>query len=82
MTPTEPPRIPEAAAVGFERGADDHVAARPGYPASAIDLLADELGSVPGADGLDLAAGTGGRERSAFPHDTVVRWCRRTGEGS
>ena len=51
--------IHEAAAVGFERGADDYVAARPGYPAAALDLLAAELGLGPGADVLDLAAGTG-----------------------
>ena len=52
-------RIHEAAATGFERGADDYVAARPGYPRGAMDLLAAELGLGPGADVLDLAAGTG-----------------------
>ncbi len=51
--------IHEAAAVGFERGADDYVAARPGYPAGVVDLLAADLGLGPGADVLDLAAGTG-----------------------
>lgn len=51
--------IHPAAAVGFERGADDYVAARPGYPAAALDLLVAELGLGPGAAVLDLAAGTG-----------------------
>lgn len=51
--------IHEAAAVGFERGADDYVAARPGYPSAALDLLTTELGLGPDADVLDLAAGTG-----------------------
>lgn len=53
------PRIHEAAAVGFERGADDYVAARPGYPPALVDLLCAELGLGPGTDVLDLAAGTG-----------------------
>lgn len=52
-------RIHEAAAVGFERGADDYIAARPGYPTALLDLLRAERGLVPGADVLDLAAGTG-----------------------
>jgi len=51
--------IHEAAAVGFERGADDYVASRPGYPRAALDLLVTELGLGPGVEVLDLAAGTG-----------------------
>src|SRR5690606_31826958 len=47
--------IAEEAAVGFARGADDYVAARPGYPAAAVDVL----GVGAGVDVLDLAAGTG-----------------------
>jgi SAM-dependent methyltransferase len=51
-------RVAQAAAVGFGRGADDYVAARPSYPAAALDLRG-ELGLGAGADVLDLAAGTG-----------------------
>jgi SAM-dependent methyltransferase len=47
--------VAKEASEGFGRGADDYVAARPGYPPEALDLLA--LG--PGVDVLDLAAGTG-----------------------
>jgi len=47
--------VAPAASEGFGRGADDYVAARPSYPAEALDLL--DLG--PGVDVLDLAAGTG-----------------------
>jgi SAM-dependent methyltransferase len=51
--------IHEAASVGFGRGADAYVAARPSYPAAVFDLLAAELGLGPETDVLDLAAGTG-----------------------
>ncbi len=51
--------INEAASVGFGRGADDYVAARPSYPSAVFDLLAAELGLGPETDVLDLAAGTG-----------------------
>jgi SAM-dependent methyltransferase len=51
--------VPDAAAVGFELGADAYVRARPGYPPPLFDLLADRAGLRPGAAVLDLAAGTG-----------------------
>lgn len=51
--------IHPAAARGFERGADDYEAARPGYPGAVYDLLASSMGLGPGARVLDLAAGTG-----------------------
>ncbi len=47
-------RIKPAAAVGFARGADAYSRARPGYPASVADRLADCLEPI-----VDLAAGTG-----------------------
>lgn len=63
--------INEAAAVGFGRGADDYVAARPSYPSAVFDLLADELGLGPETDVLDLAAGTG-----KLTEDLVARGAR------
>ncbi|MET0805270.1 MAG: methyltransferase domain-containing protein [Acidimicrobiales bacterium] len=63
--------INEAAAVGFGRGADYYVAARPSYPSAVFDLLADELGLGPETDVLDLAAGTG-----KLTEDLVARGAR------
>ena len=63
--------IDESAAVGFGRGADDYVAARPSYPSAVFDLLADELGLGPETDVLDLAAGTG-----KLTEDLVARGAR------
>ena len=51
--------VHDAAARGFERGADDYEAARPGYPPDAVALLAAELDLRRGRRVLDLAAGTG-----------------------
>lgn len=51
--------IHRAAADGFARGADDYVRARPGYPPEAVALLRYRLGLGPGADVVDVAAGTG-----------------------
>jgi SAM-dependent methyltransferase len=51
--------INPTAAGGFERGADDYEAARPGYPDALFSLLAAQAGLGPGVDVLDLAAGTG-----------------------
>jgi SAM-dependent methyltransferase len=47
------------AAAGFGRAADAYERSRPSYPEAAVALLAAELGIVPGATVLDLAAGTG-----------------------
>jgi SAM-dependent methyltransferase len=54
VTPVHP-----SAAIGFGRAAADYERGRPGYPAAAIDLLADHLGLWPGSRIVDLAAGTG-----------------------
>jgi ubiquinone/menaquinone biosynthesis C-methylase UbiE len=51
--------IDDAAARGFERGADDYERARPGYPQAVFDLLVDELPLRPRTHVCDLAAGTG-----------------------
>jgi SAM-dependent methyltransferase len=51
--------VHEAAAVGFERGADEYERARPGYPDEVFDLLAERHGLITDADVVDLAAGTG-----------------------
>ena len=47
------------AAAGFDRAADAYEQGRPGYPPEAVAHMAAELGLVPGATVLDLAAGTG-----------------------
>lgn len=52
-------KINDAAAVGFERGADDYERARPGYPREAIDLVVEKLPIGPRSQVCDLAAGTG-----------------------
>ena len=49
---------PEAAA-GFDSGAAAYERGRPSYPATAVDLLVEELGIGPGATVVDLGAGTG-----------------------
>jgi SAM-dependent methyltransferase len=51
--------VHRSAAIGFGRAAADYERGRPGYPAAAIDLLADHLGLWPGSRIVDLAAGTG-----------------------
>ncbi len=51
--------IDDVAARGFHAGAAAYEAARPGYPDEAVTVLADQVGIGPGADVLDLAAGTG-----------------------
>jgi SAM-dependent methyltransferase len=47
------------AAAGFARAADAYERGRPGYPAAAVDFLADRLRLGPGRTVVDLAAGTG-----------------------
>jgi SAM-dependent methyltransferase len=44
--------------VGFPDG-KTYEAGRPGYPAAAVEFLAQRLGIGPGRDALDLGAGTG-----------------------
>lgn len=56
-------RIHAAAATGFSRAAAEYQRGRPGYPAEAIELLAEELSLGPSRSVLDLAAGTGALTR-------------------
>jgi SAM-dependent methyltransferase len=51
--------VHEAAATGFQIAAAEYERGRPGYPADAIQWLAEETGVRRGATVLDLAAGTG-----------------------
>jgi SAM-dependent methyltransferase len=44
---------------GYGRAAEEYERARPGYPAVAIDWLAERLGIGPGTTVVDLGAGTG-----------------------
>lgn len=59
--------VHDAASRGFERGALDYEAARPGYPPAVVDLLVAELDLGPGRRVLDLAAGTGKLTRLLVP---------------
>src|SRR5205814_1198152 len=51
--------VHRAASVGFGAAAREYERARPDYPASAIEFLAERLRLRPGATVLDLGAGTG-----------------------
>jgi SAM-dependent methyltransferase len=51
--------IHRAAAEGFSRAAAEYERSRPGYPPEAVTLLQAELGVGPGANVVDVAAGTG-----------------------
>lgn len=51
--------IKDAAARGFQRGAEDYRRDRPGYPAEVFALLAEKLPVTSGTRVCDLAAGTG-----------------------
>lgn len=59
--------VHDAAARGFQRGADDYERARPSYPADAVAFLVERLGIGPGTRVLDLAAGTGKLTRLLAP---------------
>lgn len=65
-------QINAAAAIGFERGADDYERARPSYPAAAVDCLVRECGVGPATRVLDLAAGTGKLTRLLVPSGAEV----------
>ena len=56
-------RLHPAAAQGFARAAGEYRRGRPGYPADAIDYLAERLRLGPGRTVVDLAAGTGALTR-------------------
>ena len=50
--------VHDAAARGFERGADDYEKARPGYPDEVLGLLQAELPISPLTKVFDLGDGT------------------------
>ena len=56
---SDAPSLHPTAADGFAAGAHVYDAARPGYPAQALDLLAHHLGLGDGPRVIDLGAGTG-----------------------
>ena len=58
--------VHEVAAAGFSNPAD-YEAARPSYPAAAVDWLVENLGIGPGKRVVDLAAGTGKLTRLLVP---------------
>jgi len=66
------PRIPAAAAVGFQQGAQTYEAARPSYPADALACIVGRAGIGPGRAVLDLAAGTGKLTRLLVPSGADV----------
>jgi SAM-dependent methyltransferase len=56
-------RLHPAAQQGFARAAGEYRRGRPGYPAAAIEHLAERLDLGPGRTVIDLAAGTGALTR-------------------
>jgi SAM-dependent methyltransferase len=64
--------INAAAAVGFERGADDYERARPSYPDAAVELIVRECGLGPSSTVCDLAAGTGKLTRLLVPSGAEI----------
>jgi ubiquinone/menaquinone biosynthesis C-methylase UbiE len=56
-------RLHPAAQEGFARAAHEYVRGRPGYPAEALEYLAERLDLGPGRSVIDLAAGTGALTR-------------------
>lgn len=59
--------INQAAAVGFQRAADEYERARPSYPADAVELIIRVCGLGAGSTACDLAAGTGKLTRLLVP---------------
>jgi len=59
--------VHEAAAVGFDVGAEAYERGRPGFSPEAVERLARELGIEPGRTVVDLAAGTGKLTRMLVP---------------
>lgn len=64
--------IHDAAAKGYERGADDYEKGRPGYPQDAIETLVRECHIDERATVLDVGAGTGKFTRHLFAHTPAV----------
>jgi SAM-dependent methyltransferase len=56
-------RLHPAAQQGFARAAREYQRGRPGYPAGAVEYLAERLELGPGRSVIDLAAGTGALTR-------------------
>lgn len=59
--------VHEAAAIGFDKAADEYERARPSYPADAVDFIVSSFGIGPDSTVLDLAAGTGKFTRLLVP---------------
>lgn len=64
---SKPLAINDAAARGFERGAEDYEKARPSYPDDAVAFVVEQLELGPARRLLDLAAGTGKFTRLVQP---------------
>jgi SAM-dependent methyltransferase len=65
-------RLHPAAQQGFARAAGEYRRGRPGYPAAAIEHLAERLDLGPGRSVVDLAAGTGALTRPLLALRCVV----------
>lgn len=61
------PRVPPTSAAGFSVDMSVYERGRPSYPADAVAWLVGGLGIGPGADVVDLAAGTGKFTRLLVP---------------
>ena len=59
--------VNQAAAQGFERGADAYERGRPGYPETAVRWMLERLGISAGSTVVDLGAGTGKLTRLLLP---------------
>ena len=59
--------VHHVADTGFDREASSYERARPTYPPDCVNWFAEHLGIAPGADVIDLAAGTGKFTRLLVP---------------
>lgn len=64
--------VHEAAARGFDKGAEAYERGRPDYPEAAVAWLAPQLGLTAGSVVVDLAAGTGKLTRQLVPTGAKV----------
>src|SRR5438876_9298611 len=65
-------KVHEAAALGFDAGAEAYERGRPGYPLEAVDALVRVLRIGPGARVVDVAAGTGKLTRMLVPSGAKI----------